>query len=119
VSLFTQLLERAYIGEIEGYSGEQIKYGGESVEGDVAEVRSTIVGKRGLETQVVYRVIHSGSEWQVYDLVVDGVSLVNNYRVQFARLIRTEGYAGLVKKMRTKLETEQASERVVVPSSRP
>src|SRR5262245_10356622 len=97
--LFTDLLARSYISRIEAYNGEPIRYDRESLDGDLAEVQSTVLGKAGDRTVILYRLRHAGSTWEVYDLVIDGVSLVNNYRIQFSRIIRQSGFAGLLEKM--------------------
>ncbi|MBF8298909.1 MAG: uncharacterized protein HW395_1566, partial [candidate division NC10 bacterium] len=110
VRLFTDLLERAYIERVDGYSGEQVVYLGESVDGDYSEVRSKIVTKRNQEIPITYRLQKNNANWEVYDVIVEGVSLVNNYRTQFSKIIRTSSYQGLVKKMQVKLEGEEAGE---------
>jgi len=110
VRLFTDLLERAYIERVDGYTGEQVVYLGESVDGDYSEVRSKIVTKRNQETPITYRLQKASSNWEVYDVIVEGVSLVNNYRTQFSKIIRTSSYQELVKKMQVKLEGEEAGE---------
>jgi len=110
VGLFTDLLERAYIDRIDGYVGEQVVYLGESVDGGYSEVRSKIVTKKNQEIPIMYRLQKNDSSWEVYDVVVEGVSLVNNYRTQFSKIIRTSSYERLVKKMQVKLEGEEAGE---------
>lgn len=113
VDLFTDLLARSYISRIEGYRGQKIAYRNESVDGDRAEVRSEIIEDHD-RTTIVYRLVHEPSGWQVYDLVIDGVSLVNNYRTQFGQIIGSAGYEGLVKRMQDKrasLEEEDQQER--------
>ena len=110
VRLFTDLLERAYIDRVDGYTGEQVVYLGESVDGDYSEVRSKIVTKRNQEIPILYRLQKNNANWEVYDVIVEGVSLVNNYRTQFSKIIRTSSYQGLVKKMQVKLEGEEAGE---------
>jgi phospholipid transport system substrate-binding protein len=110
VSLFTDLLERAYIDRVDGYTGEQVAYLGESVDGNYSEVRSKIVTKKNQEIPINYRLQKASSNWEVYDVIVEGVSLVNNYRTQFSRIIRTSSYEQLVKKMQMKLEGEEAGE---------
>lgn len=111
VTLYTELLERSYIARVERYSGQPIVYTGETVDGRIAEVRSTIPESLGDRTTIVYRLSRSDGQWQVYDLVIDGVSLVNNYRVQFGQTIRSSSYRGLVEKMRRKLASEEAADR--------
>jgi len=110
VRLFTDLLERAYIDRVDGYTGEQVVYLGESVDGDYSEVRSKIVTKRNQEIPITYRLQKASTNWEVYDVIVEGVSLVNNYRTQFSKIIRTSSYQELVKKMQMKLEGEEAGE---------
>ena len=109
--LFTDLLARSYISRIEAYNGEPIRYDRESVNGDQAEVQSTVLGKAGDRTIIQYRLRRAGATWEVYDLVIDGVSLVNNYRIQFGRIIRQSGFAGLLEKMKSKLAAELESDR--------
>jgi len=110
VSLYTDLLERAYIDRVDGYTGEQVVYLGESIDGDYSEVRSKIVTKRNQEIPIIYRLQLASTNWEVYDVIVEGVSLVNNYRTQFSKIIRTSSYQVLVKKMQVKLEGEEAGE---------
>ena len=98
--LFTDLIERAYISKIERYSGERIAYAGESVEGGLATVRTRFVTKQGTEIPVDYRMQQRGDRWLVYDVSVEGVSLINNYRTQFDKIIQTSSYAELVRKMK-------------------
>jgi phospholipid transport system substrate-binding protein len=100
VSLFAELIERAYINKIEKYSGEPIVYVGESVEGDLATVRTKFVTKQGTEIPIDYRLYRKGDRWLVYDVLVEGVSLVANYRTQFDRILRTSGYDELVRRMK-------------------
>jgi phospholipid transport system substrate-binding protein len=111
IRLFTDLLERTYINDIEGYtSGQTITYGQERVDGDHIDVPSTVITETRDRVPIIYRLVRSGQGWQVYDLVVDGVSLVANYRTQFSRIIQQESYGTLVKKLRTKVKSEEATE---------
>jgi len=98
--LFTDLIERAYISKIERYSGERIAYAGESVEGGLATVRTRFVTKQGTEIPVDYRMQQRGDRWLVYDVMVEGVSFISNYRTQFDKIIQTSSYAELVRKMK-------------------
>jgi phospholipid transport system substrate-binding protein len=98
--LFTDLIERAYISKIERYSGERIAYAGEAVDGGLATVRTRFVTKQGTEIPVDYRMQQRGDRWLVYDVSVEGVSLINNYRTQFDKIIQTSSYAELVRKMK-------------------
>jgi phospholipid transport system substrate-binding protein len=110
VGLFTDLLERAYVDRVEGYTGEQILYLEETTDGNYSEVRTKIVTKRNQEIPIAYRLQRADSKWSVYDIVVEGVSLVNNYRTQFSKIIRTSSYQDLVKKMQAKVEGEERAE---------
>jgi phospholipid transport system substrate-binding protein len=101
VSLFMRLLTNSYADKVEGYSGEQVHYLNERVEGDYAEVRTKATSGKS-EIPLDYRLLNKNGDWRVYDVVVDGVSLVSNYRGQFAKIIRTSGYDDLVKQLREK-----------------
>lgn len=105
VKLFTDLLEHAYISKIETYRGEQVSYSGESVEGDRAMVRSRIVTPKGSEIPIDYRMHRANDRWLVYDVMIEGVSLVANYRRQFDQVIQTSSYPALLDKMRAKAFT--------------
>jgi phospholipid transport system substrate-binding protein len=100
--LFADLLERSYIGKIELYNGEKVAYLGDAVDGDFATVRTTLVTKQGTDVPIVYRMARRGEHWLVYDVSIEGVSLVANYRAQFNKIIQTSGYASLVQRLRDK-----------------
>jgi phospholipid transport system substrate-binding protein len=102
VKLFADLLERSYISKIELFNGERIQYLGDQADGDLALVRTRIITKQGTEIPVDYRMLKKGDRWLVYDVVIEGVSLVQNYRTQFNKIIQTSSYQELVKKMKTK-----------------
>jgi phospholipid transport system substrate-binding protein len=111
VGLFTDLLERSYISRIENYhAGPQgVRYPKEDINGDQAIVHTEIVSERDPEpARVDYHLLHRDGDWKAYDIVIEGVSLVNNYRTQFNTIMLKDSYAGLVKQMRTKLAQEQA-----------
>ena len=102
VSLFSDLLERSYISKIELYGGEKIQYVGERVEADTATVATRIVTKNGTEVPIDYRLLKRGDRWMVYDVNIEGVSLVSNYRTQFNKIIQTGSFEDLIQKLRTK-----------------
>ena len=102
VQLFTELLERSYLTTIENYAGEKITFQGESISGPYAQVRSRITTDRRMETSIEYRLLERDARWAVYDVVLDGVSLVSNYRSQFNSIIRTSSFADLLAKLRGK-----------------
>jgi phospholipid transport system substrate-binding protein len=104
VLLFTDLLERSYISKIELYGGEKIRFVGEAVEPDGAVVRTRLVTKQGTEIPIDYRMHARGDKWLVYDVHIEGVSLISNYRTQFNKIISTSSYQELVKKMKSKQE---------------
>jgi phospholipid transport system substrate-binding protein len=121
VQLFADLLERSYIGKIEMYSGgDRIQYTAETADGEQATVRTRIVTKSGTEIPVDYRMHRVGDRWLVYDVAIEGVSLVANYRAQFNRIIQTSSFKGLVEKLAAKkdeavgadaAQTKRASQR--------
>ena len=108
VQLFADLLDRAYVGKIDLYQGEKVRYAGETVDGDEATVKTRIVTKRGTEVPVDYRMHAKNGRWLVYDAIIEGVSLISNYRTQFNKVVQTESYQSLVQKLRAK-ETEPAA----------
>jgi len=101
VDLFQRLLSNTYAGKIEGYSGEQVSYLGERLQDGYAEVR-TKVSSGKTEIPLDYRLLQKDGDWRVYDVVVDGISLVSNYRGQFTKIIRSGSYEDLVDKLRSK-----------------
>ena len=102
VGLFGDLLERSYISKIELYGGEKIIYSGERVDGDLATVSTKIITKNGTEVPVDYRLFRRGDNWMIYDVNIEGISLVSNYRTQFNKIIQTSGYNALVDRMKAK-----------------
>lgn len=100
-SLMTKLLENNYVGQLENYSGETIEYIGERVEGDRAQV-STLIESKGAKFPVHYILIMQGEKWMVYDINIEGVSLVRNYRAEFTSIIRKDKFSGLVKVLEEK-----------------
>jgi phospholipid transport system substrate-binding protein len=102
VGLFSDLLERSYISKIELYGGEKIQFVGEAIEGEGAVVRTKLVTKQGTEIPIDYRMLRRGEKWLVYDVVIEGVSLISNYRTQFNKIITTSSFQELMKKMKTK-----------------
>jgi len=90
--LYADLLERSYIGKIEMYSGEKIQFLGDTIDGDQATVRTRLVIKQGTDIPVDYRMHRlPGDRWLTYDVSIEGVSLVANYRAQFNKIIQTSG----------------------------
>jgi phospholipid transport system substrate-binding protein len=111
VQLFADLLERTYIRQIEQYSGgERVQFLTEATEGEQATVRTKIVTKAGTEIPVDYRVHRVGERWLVYDVAIEGVSLVSNYRAQFDRIIRASSYKALADKLKAKKDEDREAE---------
>jgi len=108
VDLFATLLENSYAGKIESYNNEKIVYIKEILDGDHAEVKSKVLTAKRDEFTLDYRLINQNGKWMVYDVVIEGVSLVSNYRSQFNRIISANGYAELVKKLQSKTDELKA-----------
>lgn len=104
VTLFADLLERTYIGRIEQYGGEAVVYAGETVDGNQATVRTRVGIKGAGEVPIDYRMHRRERRWRVYDVSIEGVSLVGNYRAQFNRIIQTSSYEDLVRRLRARMD---------------
>jgi len=104
VRLFADLLERTYKKKVEDYSGEKVLYEGETKDGDYATVKVKIVSKKNKDIPVEYRLKKEGNDWFVYDVSIEGVSLVNNYRTQFNSIIVQSSYENLIKRLKEKVE---------------
>jgi len=102
VRLFTDLLERAYLDKIESYSGEKVLYLKNREDGNYAEVETKIVDKTGQEYSLDYRLHKVNGDWKVYDVIVEDVSLVGNYRSQFSRVLAKSSFDELLKTMKEK-----------------
>jgi phospholipid transport system substrate-binding protein len=100
VRLFGELLERTYISRIDQYGGEHVRYVSEAVEGDTATVRGKVVTRQGTEIPVDARMLRKGDRWLMYDIAVENISLVGNYRSQFDAIIRKTSFADLLQRMR-------------------
>ena len=100
--LFADLLERTYIARMDEYGGERIRYIGESIDGNLASVKARIVTRTGTEVAVESRMNLRGDRWLIYDILIENVSLVANYRSQFDRIVRTSSYEELVRRLKTK-----------------
>jgi len=103
-ALFADLLERSYVSKIELYSGEKITYATERIDGDTATVATRVATKSGAEVPIDYRLLKKGTRWLVYDVNIEGVSLVSNYRTQFNKIIQTSSFNELIQKLKTKQE---------------
>jgi phospholipid transport system substrate-binding protein len=111
VRLFTEVLERTYADIIESYTDEKIIYTNERIDGTYADVGSKIQTARGEEYSLNYKVHWISNEWKVYDVVAENISLVNNYRSQFSRVISHNSYEELVRRLKDKSEFAGASRK--------
>ena len=102
VKLFTELIENAYLDNLEAYDGEKVAITGEKQDKEYAEVNSKIATKKGEEFAINYKLHQAGSDWKVYDIVIENVSLVNNYRSQFNRVIAQSSFEDLFRRMKDK-----------------
>ena len=107
VRLFTDLMERAYLDKLEYLGYETFVYLGERIEGDTATVTSKVVTGKNLEIPIDYKLFQREGRWEVYDILVDGVSLMNNYRQRFSKILGAKSYPELVGMMKVKLEGER------------
>jgi len=102
VQLYRKLLEQVYMDKVEGYSWNKIIYEGESMDKDFGSVRVKIYTPKDQVINVEYRLLKKDTNWLVYDFVVEGVSLVNNYRTQFNDIIVKSSYRELIKRIKAK-----------------
>ena len=103
--LFTDLIEGVYMGRIESYSGEKVRYLGDDTDGHYGVVKMVIVTHKGTEIPITYRVVKEGEKWLIYDVQIEGISMVNNYRKQISYIMNNSSYEELIKKLREKLVT--------------
>ena len=104
IDLFGVLLERTYIDQVGNYSGEKVVFMGQEVDGDYGIVKVKILTEKETEIPVWYRLKKKRNDWFVYDVSIEGVSLINNYRTQFNSIIVRSSYKNLIKKLRAKVE---------------
>lgn len=102
IGLFRDLLERTYLDKVDDYSGEAVTYQGDTIDGNYASVKVKIVTSKGKEIPVEYRVMKKQTQWLVYDMTIEGVSFVNNYRSQFNSILSKSPYSELVKRLKDK-----------------
>ena len=100
VRLFTELVESAYMTNLDGYQGEKVVIGGEKQDKEFAEVNTKIISKKGEEFTVNYKLHQAANDWKIYDVVIENISLVNNYRSQFNRVIAQSSFDELFRKMK-------------------
>ncbi len=102
VGLFTDLVEGAYLSKLEEYSGERIQFVNERQEKDFAEVNTKLINRKGEDFALDYRLLNMNGEWKVTDVVIENISMVNNYRSQFNRVLSRSSFEDLVQAMKQK-----------------
>jgi len=102
VKLFTELIESSYASNLDSYNGEKVVFTGDKQDGEYAQVDTKITSNKGEESSVSYKLRQSGSDWKIYDVVIENVSIVNNYRSQFSRVIARSSFADLLRQMKDK-----------------
>lgn len=103
VQLFSELIQESYIGRIEAYTNETVKYPGEKTTKNRAVV-DTLILTSSTEIPVSYRLYLKDGQWLVYDVTVEGVSLISNYRTSYQEIVKNEGFAGLLARMQEKVK---------------
>jgi phospholipid transport system substrate-binding protein len=109
VAIFRQVLENSYLGKVEAYQGEKIRYVKDSVEdGRIATVETLIVTGKGQEIPLNYRMMKEKSDWRVYDVIIEEISLVNNYRSQFGGILQRSSFQDLLARLREMVKTSES-----------
>jgi phospholipid transport system substrate-binding protein len=101
VRLFTELVQQTYLSKVNQYNSE-MTFQGDEVDGNQAVVRTTLLLGKGSQMALDYRMHRPRDRWQVYDLNIDGISLVASYRSQFNKIVRTDSYEGLVARLKSR-----------------
>src|SRR5574342_278845 len=102
VKLFANLLEQTYIARIDEYGGEKLTYVSEMIDGDRATVKARITTRNGTDVPVESRLLQKENHWLIYDILIENLSLISNYRSQFDRVIRTASYDELVNRLKNR-----------------
>jgi phospholipid transport system substrate-binding protein len=120
VRLFTDLVQRAYVSKVDQHAAAtKMTFRGETVDNEYAVVQTTVPLSNGSKMPLDYRMHNTRAHWQVYDLSIDGISLVANYRAQFNKVIRTSSYAGLVAKLKSQQAEFSAPSAPSAPAASP
>ena len=107
IKVFSDLLEQTYVDKIESYNNEKFIYTNERIDGPYADVNSKMRNSKGEEFSITYKLHRAGDDWRVYDLVIENVSLVNNYRSQFNRILSSSTYDELISKIKAKVSDKR------------
>ncbi len=108
-ALLSELLERSYLERIEAYTDEKVEFVKEKVEGDRAQI-DTLIVTRSVDIPVTYRMLQQDGEWKVYDVVIESVSFVSNYRSSYRQIVKSQGLDGLLALMQQKLDQLKQSD---------
>lgn len=111
VAIFSSLLENSYMDRIEENSDAEVRYDNEKKADGKVEVSTSVVTRKGLVVPIKYRLMNKGGDWVIYDIVIEGVSLVSNYRTQFDKIIRSSSYEELVTDLRKKADARDSTRR--------
>lgn len=103
IGLFSKLIENTYIGRVEAYTDEKVDYPGEKVKGKKAVVETLILTATA-DIPVNYKVYLKNDKWWVYDVVIEGISLISNYRSSYQEIVKKDGFEGLIAKMKAKIK---------------
>jgi phospholipid transport system substrate-binding protein len=118
IRLFTDMLKQFCLTAIDRGAGDNVTFQDEKVNGRYAQVRARVTTTRGTATSLEYRLLEGSTRWAVYDVVVDGASLVSNYRSQFDAIIRTSSFTQFLDRLRSARSTD-APPRLIDPPSLP
>ncbi len=102
--LFADLLEATYVAQLNRPGGVRLRYTGEQIVGDRADVLLNVRTERGSEVKVQIRLVQRAERWLIWDVAIEGVSLIQTYRAQFDRIIKRTSYPDLVRQIRTKID---------------
>jgi phospholipid transport system substrate-binding protein len=104
ISLFKELIKRTYMEKSGQYSGGKVEFLEEKIDGEYGVVKSQLVSSTGTQTPVDYRLMKQDGAWWVYDVYIEGVSLVSNYRSQFNDILIKSSFDDLIKRLKEKIE---------------
>ena len=101
--LFSQLIQSSYVGKLEAYTNETVEYVAEKVKGRKALVE-TMIKTASADIPLNYKMYSKDGNWLVYDVIIEGVSLISNYRSSYQTIVKQEGFDGLMAKMKAKIK---------------
>lgn len=111
IELFPELVKATYLGRIKGYRNERVDFLGEEIDGDHARVETRVTTAR-TEVPVDYKLVRRGENWLVYDVIVENISMVRNYRSTYTEIVRQQGMEGLLERMGKKIAELRANQEL-------